>query len=142
MIRRASLLIAVAALGAAACSRASSSVAGSGAAAMPAPSARPAAVTDALIAEGGALFNGGNCRNCHGQAGVGAQNGPSLADKTWLQISGGYDEIVGVITNGVTAEQIKDATHTRAMRGRGGPANLTDAQIRAIAAYVWSLSNM
>lgn len=108
---------------------------------MPQPSARPAAVTDALIAEGGTLFNGGNCRNCHGQAGVGGQNGPSLADKQWLQISGTYDEIVGVITNGVPADQLKDPKHTRAMRGRGGPANLTDPQIRAIAAYVWSLSN-
>jgi len=138
-----SVLLVVATLAVAACARsgATGGGVGTGVTAVAAAVSRPAGVTDSTIALGAQLFNGGNCRNCHGPEGVGARNGPSLADKTWLHISGNYDEIVRVITTGITAPQIKDSTRTRAMRGRGGPANLTDEQIKVIAAYVWTLSN-
>lgn len=137
-VRFAVLTIGVAAL--ASCGRSSSGGAGSGPTPMAAP-ARPAAVTPEAIALGDSLFNNGNCRNCHGMGGVGGNSGPPLNDKTWLQMSGTYDEIVAVITNGVPVAQIKDPKHTRAMGARGGPRNLNDAQVRSLAAYVWSLSN-
>ena len=102
----------------------------------------PAGVTAATIAIGDSLFNTNNapCQRCHGQKGVGAQNGPSLVAGPWLHSAGTYDEIVKQITDGVPAAEIKDATHRFNMRPRGGPMNLTDDQIKVIAGYVWSIS--
>jgi mono/diheme cytochrome c family protein len=121
---------------------------GSGAAPTPAGAARstnvnalPADITPAMLALGDSLFNNGSCQRCHGKGGVGAQNAPNLTDSQWLQITGKYDEIVKVITDGVPRTAIKDSTHQRAMNPRGGPMNLTDPQIRAIAAYVFRLSH-
>jgi len=118
--------------------------AGSGSAGAPAPSAppRPAAVTPANIALGDSLFNTNNapCQRCHGQKGVGATNGPSLVAGPWLHSTGSFDEIVSTITTGVPRTSIKDATRRFQMNPRGGPMNLTDAQVQAIAAYVWSIS--
>ena len=117
---------------------------GSGSGAAPAPSGppRPAAVTEANIAIGDSLFNTNNapCQRCHGQKGVGATNGPSLVTGPWLQSTGSFDEIVATITNGVPRASIKDATRRFQMNPRGGPMNLTDAQVQAISAYVWSIS--
>jgi cytochrome c5 len=37
---------------------------------------------------------------------------------------------------------VKDTSHKRAMPARGGPpAPLTDDQIKAVAAFVWSLNH-
>jgi mono/diheme cytochrome c family protein len=115
---------------------------GSGSGAAPAPSApsRPAAVTEANVALGDSLFNTGPCQRCHGQKGVGAANGPSLVTSPWLHSTGSFDEIAATITNGVPRASIKDATRRFQMNPRGGPMNLTDAQVQAIAAYVWSIS--
>jgi mono/diheme cytochrome c family protein len=128
----------------AACQRAVNVGSGTGtgpAAAAANPNALPADITPAMLAMGDSLFNNGSCMRCHGRAGVGAQNAPNLTDAQWLQISGTFDEIVKVITNGVPATAIKDTTHRRAMNPRGGPMNLTDPQVRAVAAYVFRLSH-
>ena len=101
----------------------------------------PAGVTAQMITLGDSLFNNGACQRCHGKLGVGAANGPALNDATWLQISGSYDEIVKVITTGVPRAAIKDSTHRFQMNPRGGPMNLTDDQVKAVAAYVYSLSH-
>ena len=102
----------------------------------------PADVTPANIALGDSLFNNGGCVRCHGRAGVGATNAPALNDSQWLQLkAGSYDEIVGVITTGVPAAAIKDSTHKFPMNARGGRMNLTDPQVKAVAAYVYSLSH-
>ena len=112
---------------------------GGGAAARNAP---PVAVTPANVALGDSLFNNGNCQRCHGRSGVGATNAPPLNDNQWLQLkTGSFEEIVGIITTGVPVTAIKDTTRKRAMAPRGGPANLTDAQIQAVAAYVYTLSH-
>jgi mono/diheme cytochrome c family protein len=110
-------------------------------AAMKAP-AKPAAVTAANIALGDSLFNNGACQRCHGKGGVGAANAPALDGKKWVQLqTGSFEEIVQVITLGVPQTAIKDPSHRFAMRSRGGPMNLTDPQIQALAAYVWTLSH-
>ena len=115
---------------------------GGGTAARAAAPVRPAAVTPANIAMGDSLFNTGNCQNCHGRGGVGGANAPALDGKKWVQLTtGSYEEIVGIITTGVPADKIKDKTRTRAMGARGGRANLTDAQIQAVAAYVYTLTH-
>lgn len=108
--------------------------------AAPAAPARPAEVTATAIAEGDSLFAAGSCGRCHGAKGIGTARGPSLVTGPWLQHSGSYAEIVGTITNGVPRAAIKDTTHRFPMNPRGGPMNLTDPQVKSVAAYVWSIS--
>jgi mono/diheme cytochrome c family protein len=114
----------------------------SAAPAAPAAPAKPAAVTAANVALGDSLFNNAGCQRCHGMKGVGAANAPALDGKKWLQLkTGSFEEIVGIITTGVPATAIKDPSHRNPMGARGGRAALTDAQIQAVAAYVWMLSH-
>lgn len=103
---------------------------------------RPPQVTPVNVALGDSLFNAGSCQRCHGKGGVGAQNAPALNDEKWLQLKdGSFEEIVKIITEGVPQTAIKDPAHRFGMRARGGPMNLSDAQVEAVAAYVWSLSH-
>jgi mono/diheme cytochrome c family protein len=137
---RRSLLTAtlLAGLAVAGCAKAS----GTEAATAPAPAVPtvPAAVTPAAIALGDSIYHSGGCQRCHGQKGVGAQNGPSLVAGAWLHSTGKFDEIVATITTGVPRTSIKDATRRFPMNPRGGPMNLTDAQVQSVAAYVYSIS--
>lgn len=110
--------------------------------AKPAAAAKPAAVTAVAVAMGDSIFNNGSCARCHGKGGVGATNAPSLAGPKFLQMTtGSFDEIVGIIVSGVPKEKIKDPTHPNPMGARGGRMALTDPQIQAVAAYVWTLSH-
>jgi mono/diheme cytochrome c family protein len=103
---------------------------------------RPAAVTAANVTLGDSLFNTGSCQRCHGKGGIGAANAPALDGKKWVQLkTGSYDEIVTIITDGVPQAAIKDPKHRFNMRARGGPMNLTDPQVKAVAAYVWTLTH-
>ncbi|MFM8782383.1 MAG: c-type cytochrome [Gemmatimonadota bacterium] len=102
--------------------------------------ARPTDVTDAAIAIGDSIYHSGGCQRCHGQKGVGANNGPSLVSGAWVQQAGSFDELVATSTHGVPREKVKDASRRFPMGPRGGPMNLDDAQVRAVAAYVWSIS--
>lgn len=99
--------------------------------------ALPEGVTPAMIEDGGKLFKGaGLCAACHGVNATGGV-GPSLADTVWLHSTGAFEEIVRQITAGVPQAQAKGGMM---MPPRGGSA-ITDAQVRAVAAYVWSLSH-
>ena len=74
--------------------------------------------------------------------GKGAANGPNLTGPTFLHVDGSFDSFVHLITTGVPADQIKDPAHKIPMGargGRGGP--LSDDQIKAVAAYVFTLSH-
>ncbi len=103
---------------------------------------RPAPVTTANVSLGDSLFNNGNCQRCHGKGGIGAANAPTLDGKKWLQLkTGSYEEIVKIVTEGVPQAAIKDSSHRFAMRPRGGNMNLTDPQVQAVAAYVWTLTH-
>lgn len=99
----------------------------------------PTGVTVAMLNEGDSLFNTGSCQRCHGQKGVGGTNGPPLVVGPWLQVDGSYEQIVQLITTGVPREKLKDPTR-RPMSPHGGPMQLTDPQVRAVAGYVWSIS--
>ncbi|MBL8998573.1 MAG: c-type cytochrome [Gemmatimonadales bacterium] len=128
------------ALVSAGCSAYSSS---SSAASAPAPSvaAAPApAYTPAMVALGDSLFNTGGCQRCHGAKGIGARNAPSLVDGPWLHSDGSFEEIAKIVTSGIAKEEFKDPARPFAMRPRGGPANLSDDQVKAVAAYVHSIS--
>ncbi|NIM50974.1 MAG: c-type cytochrome [Gemmatimonadales bacterium] len=98
----------------------------------------PPGVTDSSIARGKKVFRGApKCDTCHGSGGQGTEYGPNLTDDEWIRGSGTYDEILQRILHGVTKRESKSGL-PMPMRGWGGA---TDAEVRAVAAYVWSLSH-
>ena len=101
--------------------------------------ALPPGVTAQMAKEGETLFKGaGLCSACHGQDAKGIPNlGANLVDAQWVHSKGSYDEIVKQITSGVAADK---STTGVVMPPKGG-TSITDAQVKAIAAYVWSLSH-
>lgn len=99
------------------------------------PDSLPAGVTPAMVAQGKKLFGGdGLCFSCHGPEGRGLV-GPDLTDATWLIGKGTFEEIVARILEGIPADKSKSGV---VMPPKGG-AKLKDEQVRAVAAYVWSL---
>src|SRR5512138_3715121 len=105
--------------------------------ARPAVAQSPAGVTPATIAQGDTLFHGaGNCYACHGASAQGAV-GPNLTDAEWLHSDGSYEAIVKQVTAGVTQAESKSGIMMPPMGG----ATLTDDQVKAVAAYVYSLSH-
>ena len=100
---------------------------------------RPGNFTDAMVQEGEQIYAGaGICAICHGPDATGAI-GPDLTDAEWLIGDGEYEQLVAQILNGVSASE---ATFRRGatMPPKGG-AGITEAQVRAVAAYVWTLSH-
>ena len=99
--------------------------------------AAPAGVTPAAIAQGDSIFHkDGLCYACHGSNAQGAV-GPNLTDAEWLHGDGSYDMIVATVTSGVPADKAKKGI---AMPPKGG-SSITDEQVKAVAAYVYSLSH-
>lgn len=98
----------------------------------------PEGVTMAMVEQGKGIFEGaGICATCHGQDGAGLPNlGGNLTDQDWLHSDGSYEAIIETVMNGVTADE---STVGVPMPARGG-TNITDEQVRAAAAYVWTLS--
>jgi len=95
----------------------------------------PQGVTQAMVDEGQNLF-GTVCAACHGPAGAGTPVCPTLNDANWINITGTYPEIVTTITNGVPQPR----QHPGAMPPKGG-GSFDDAQVKALAAYVFALSH-
>ena len=100
-------------------------------------SAQPGA---AQIALGDSIYQGrkanGPCWGCHGRNGKGTANAPKLTDSKWLDADGTLESIQRVITTGVP----KPKKFNMAMPPRGG-VGLTSEEIKAVAAYVYSLSH-
>lgn len=99
------------------------------------------AITPGLIATGDSIFHGkaagGACLMCHGADAKGTPGlAPNLTDAKWLDSDGTYPSIVATIQRGVPDP--KDGPSP--MPPMGG-ANLTPAQVRAVAAYVYSLTH-
>jgi mono/diheme cytochrome c family protein len=93
-----------------------------------------------LIALGDSIFHGqvagGTCTACHGPDAKGTAVAPDLTDNQWINGDGSYQFIVNTITNGVP----KPKQHPAPMPPKGG-APLNDEQVKAVAAYVYSLSH-
>ena len=90
-----------------------------------------------LIAQGEKVYNGpGNCYACHGSTGQGAV-GPNLTDADWIHSKGTLEDIAAQVTNGVPKEKAKSGIP---MPPKGG-GTLSDGDIKAVAAYVYSLSH-
>jgi mono/diheme cytochrome c family protein len=99
------------------------------------------AASPAMLALGDSVFHGrvgaALCYVCHGPAGKGVTGlGPNLTDKEWVNGDGTLAFIEKTITEGVAKPKKMPAP----MPPKGG-GQLNDAQIRAAAAYVWSLSH-
>ncbi len=97
-------------------------------------------LTPQMIALGDSIFHGqvggGTCSACHGQDAKGTAVAPDLTDQQWLNGDGSYDFMVRTITDGVP----KPKQHPAPMPPKGG-APLTDDQVKAVAAYEYSLSH-
>jgi cbb3-type cytochrome c oxidase subunit III len=99
--------------------------------------AAPAAVTPAAIAKGDTIFHKtGLCYACHGSNAEGTV-GPNLTDAEWLHGDGSYDMIVAIVTSGVPVDKAKKGI---AMPPKGG-SSITEEEVKAVAAYVYSLSH-
>jgi mono/diheme cytochrome c family protein len=103
--------------------------------------AQQSAPSPAMIALGDSVFQGrvggALCFVCHGPAGKGVAGlGPNLTDKEWLNSDGSLPSIEKIIQEGVP----KPKKMASPMPPKGG-GQLGEAQIKAVAAYVWSLSH-
>lgn len=98
----------------------------------------PPGVTPGMVARGEEVFAGdGICYNCHGPAGRGIpQLGADLTDDAWVHVDGSYESLVRIVREGVLSET---SSSGMPMPPRGG-ARLSDEDVRAVAAYVWTLS--
>lgn len=108
------------------------------AAAQQEPDSLPPGVTAEMVSQGATLFKGqGICAACHGPEGKGIPNlGADLADDEWAHSDGSYQGILESIGKGVTPDK---STTGAAMPPKGG-SSLNDDQLKAVTAYVWSLS--
>ncbi len=101
----------------------------------------PPEVTPQSVALGDSVFHGkvggALCYVCHGPAGKGVTGlGPNLTDKEWLHGDGGVTFIARLVEEGVARPKKLPAP----MPPRGG-GNLTQTQVKAAAAYVYSLTH-
>ena len=95
----------------------------------------PVMAQQAPPADGKAIFLGkGNCYTCHGKDAKGTPLAPDLTDAEWLHIDGKLESIVKLVNAGVPEPK----KHPAPMPPKGGAA-LTDAEVRAVAAYVVAL---
>jgi mono/diheme cytochrome c family protein len=101
----------------------------------------PATITPALIALGDSIFHGlvavGTCQSCHGEDATGPTGiAPNLTDAEWLNTDGSWQGIYNTVMSGVLAPK----KFPGVMLPMGGSALTTD-QVRAVSAYVYSLSH-
>ena len=97
----------------------------------------PEGVTPEMVTAGEAIFTGaGICYTCHMPGGVGGPLAPNLTDSEWINTDGSYEGIVQTVTTGVPEPQ----QHPGLMLPKGGSA-ISDDDVRAVAAYVWTLSH-
>ena len=98
-------------------------------------------ITPGLIALGDSIFHGkvagGMCFGCHGVDAKGTPGlAPDLTSGKWLQGDGSYPFVMKIVVDGVPHPKAAAAP----MPPMGG-AKLTPAEVRAVAAYVFSLSH-
>ncbi len=101
--------------------------------------ALPEGVTVEMVAQGKDIYAGaGLCFVCHGADGSGLSGlGADLTDDEWIHSDGSYEGIAETVMTGVDASK---ATTGTAMAAKGG-SGITDDQVKAVAAYVYTLRN-
>lgn len=102
------------------------------------PLPTPPGATPAQVALGGRVFHGqvggAPCAGCHGSDAKGTPLGPDLTSGHWLWGDGSLAAITRTITDGIP--------HPKAYEGVMPPlggAQLSQAEVAAVAAYVWAL---
>ncbi len=80
--------------------------------------------------------DGGTCSGCHSSDGKGSSVGSELTSGKWLWGDGSLEAITHTIENGVP----KAKEHAGAMPPEGG-AQLSQADVAAVADYVWALGH-
>jgi mono/diheme cytochrome c family protein len=92
-----------------------------------------------MVNQGKEIFAGaGLCNVCHGADGTGMPGlGANLTDDQWLHSDGSYQGIIQTVTSGVEASSSSTGT---AMPPKGG-SGITDDQVKAVAAYVYTLGH-
>jgi mono/diheme cytochrome c family protein len=99
----------------------------------------PPGITHAMVALGDKIYHGeggATCTGCHGGQGGGSTLGPDLSAGHFLWSDGSLSGIAATITNGVASPK----QYRSPMPAMGG-AQLTPEQVKAVAAYVWTLSH-
>jgi mono/diheme cytochrome c family protein len=100
----------------------------------------PPAATREQMLRGSRIFwgesAGGTCSGCHGSDGKGSTVGPNLTSGEWSWGDGSWLAIAATIDKGVASPKHADG----AMPPRGG-APLNDADVRAVAAFVWGMAH-
>jgi len=99
----------------------------------------PPGATAGMVALGDRIYHGqagATCTGCHGVSGSGSSVGPDLSSGKWLWSDGTPNGIAATITQGVS-----DPKQYRSPMPAMGGAQLTPAQVNAVAAYVWTLSH-
>jgi glucose/arabinose dehydrogenase/mono/diheme cytochrome c family protein len=100
----------------------------------------PPGATREEVALGHRIFEGevasAPCAGCHGTDGRGSPQGPDLTSGKWLWGNGSLAAIAHTIDVGVA----KPKNYGSPMPPKGG-AELSSAQVTAVAAYVWSLGH-
>ncbi|MGB6960253.1 MAG: c-type cytochrome [Candidatus Acidiferrum sp.] len=100
----------------------------------------PPGATRAMVEQGEQIYRGqvggAACTGCHGMSGQGSTLGPPLNGKKWLWSDGSFTGITKTINDGVAQPK----NYRSPMPAKGG-AELTDEQVKAVAAYVWSLGH-
>ncbi len=98
----------------------------------------PEGVTIEMVEQGKAVYGGaGICSSCHGPAGAGIPSlGANLTDSEWLHSDGSYDGMMKTVMEGVTAQASSSGVP---MPAKGG-TNISDDDVKAVSAYVWTLS--
>jgi mono/diheme cytochrome c family protein len=93
-------------------------------------------VTAQMVEQGRSIFHGrGGCFRCHGKDGAGTFFGPALNDDRHIHLqTGSYQEILDLIRSGVP----RPKQYLTGMPPSGG-APLADDELRAVAAYVFSI---
>ena len=100
----------------------------------------PPGATRAMVDLGDRIYHGqvggAACTGCHGDHGQGSPLGPDLTGKKWLWSDGSLEGITKTINEGVSQPK----QYRSPMPPMGG-AQLTADQVKAVAAYVWSISH-
>jgi glucose/arabinose dehydrogenase/cytochrome c553 len=99
----------------------------------------PPGFTAEQVALGSRIYRGiersGTCQGCHGPDGAGSTLGPALTGQEWLWTDGSVASLAKVIGEGVTTPK----KYPTGMPAKGG-TEMSDADVQAVAAYVWTLS--
>ncbi|HEX6938999.1 MAG TPA: cytochrome c [Longimicrobiales bacterium] len=104
-----------------------------------APAQLPPGVTQEMVARGQQIFTGqGNCFTCHGMNGEGSQLAPNLRDSEWLWLDPAQGNLLDQAVSRIQTGVPEPKQYPAPMPPMGG-AQLSQEQVRDVAAYVLSL---